>query len=65
MRLRQQAEILARIVDVEGLGDIDLAHPIGEPEADDLAARLIRHHSVRYNGITHHQAIEFVRLFFE
>lgn len=65
MRIRPQHEIVARITGVEGLGELDLAHPIYESEADELAARLIRHHSVRYNGITHHQAIEFVRLFFE
>ncbi len=65
MRLRAHSAILARIADIEGLGEIDLSHPIGESDADDHAARLIRHHSVRYNGITHHQAIEFVRLFFE
>ncbi len=37
---------------------------LNESEADELAARIIRYESVRYNGITHHEAMRVVRMFY-
>jgi hypothetical protein len=38
---------------------------LGEAEADELAARIIRYESVRRNGISHHEAMQVVRMFYE
>jgi hypothetical protein len=65
LRLRPREHILGFALGLEGLEGLDLHTPIGESEADDLAARLIRYQSVRYNGITHYEAMELVLLFYE
>jgi HMGL-like len=65
MLLRPQPEIIERLASREGLEEINVGGAIRESDADDLAARLIRYESVRYNGITHHQAMDLVRLFYE
>jgi hypothetical protein len=64
LALRDHAAVVAA-AGIEGLHEGDLARPLSEADADDLAARLIRHHSVRYNGITHQQAMRLVRVFYE
>jgi hypothetical protein len=64
LRLRSTNEIRAHAADIPGIESASLPASISESDADDLAARLIRFRSVQCNGISHHQAIEIVRLFY-
>jgi hypothetical protein len=38
---------------------------LSETEADEVAARIIRYESVRQHGISHHEAMQVVRMFYE
>ncbi|GAB4127339.1 MAG: hypothetical protein Fur005_42200 [Roseiflexaceae bacterium] len=65
LHLRPHPEIHANLRDLEGLDDGIVPAQITESEADDLAARLIRYHSVRFNGISHHEALELIKIFYQ
>lgn len=64
LSLRPIADIQAQIEQLEETGDLFLKRSFSESEADELIARLIRNRSIRYNGITHHEAMELVTLFY-
>ncbi len=61
--LRPAAEIRERIRSIEDLLPLELDQP-HEAAADELIAQLIRRYSVKQNGITHHQAMELMLLFY-
>ena len=76
LRLRPYGEIVVgvsgrrqgdRATKVDSVSDDLIMLPVhlNEAEADELAARIIRYDSVRYNGISHHAAMQVVRLFYE
>ena len=57
-------DIRARIEQIEDLDTSGLSFPLTEPVADELIAQLIRSYSIKYNGITHQEAMELVMLFY-
>ncbi|MEN9935305.1 MAG: hypothetical protein RLZZ387_1884 [Chloroflexota bacterium] len=64
LALRPPAEIRARVAHLEETAEVDLSGPLGEAAVDELVARVIRCESIRRSGLTHHQAMEIMRLFY-
>ncbi|HWQ14584.1 MAG TPA: pyruvate carboxyltransferase [Roseiflexaceae bacterium] len=60
--LRPAAEIRARTAHLEEAAEFDWDAPLREAAVDELVARIIRCESIRQSGLTHHQAMEIVRL---
>ena len=62
--LRDPADIRRRAAHLEEAAALDEGLELREAAADELIARIIRCESVRRSGMTHHQAMEIVRLFY-
>jgi hypothetical protein len=63
--LRPFAEIVERTMHLEDLDQSALSQPLQEATVDELIARLIRCYSIKLNGITHQDAMELVKLFYD
>ena len=59
--LRPANDILAQLNRLDG---IELPAAVTENALDEIAAQLIRSHTVRYNGLTHHEAMAILLLFY-
>jgi hypothetical protein len=62
LALRPAAEIRTHTAHLEEADEFDWSAPLRETAADELVARIIRCESIRRSGLSHHQAMEIVRL---
>ncbi|MFO7170744.1 MAG: pyruvate carboxyltransferase [Chloroflexota bacterium] len=64
LTLRPAEEIRRRTAHLEEAAEFDFSAPLRETAVDELVARIIRCESIRRSGLTHHEAMEIVRLFY-
>jgi hypothetical protein len=64
LTLRPVAQIEERVARLDDIGPLNLGQPPHEAAADELIAQLIRRYSVKHNGISHHEAMELMLLFY-
>jgi hypothetical protein len=62
--LRPDAEIRARIAQLEDAQGFDAGQQLTTTAVDELIAELIRCYSIKLNGMTHQEAMELVQLFY-
>lgn len=64
LTMRSSAEIQQNISGIEEIEKDKLQFPLDESVADELIAQLIRLFSIRDNGISHHEAMDLIQLFY-